>query len=64
MDSRMTVLEAAQFLGCHPASLRLWARQGRVKHTKFGRALAFTKTDLREFQRKREEAKRQTKLAL
>lgn len=48
---RLSVPEAAAFLGISPATLRAWIRQRRVAFYRLGRRVVFDRTDLERFLR-------------
>lgn len=43
---RMTIEETAAYGGWTPRQVRRWAHEGRLPHTKPGRALEFTRADV------------------
>jgi excisionase family DNA binding protein len=45
-DKLLDVDEAAEFLGVHSGTLRLWLRKGVIKGRKFGRVWRISKKDL------------------
>jgi hypothetical protein len=47
----MTLLEAADFLKCHPEELRKRAKMGRIPGAKVGRAWVFLDVDLADYLR-------------
>lgn len=50
MDTRrLSLSEAAEFLGISPHTLRLWCRTRRLPSYKLGRRVVLDETDLRAF---------------
>jgi excisionase family DNA binding protein len=45
-EKLLNVDEAADFLGVHSATVRLWLRNGTIKGRKFGRVWRISKEDL------------------
>lgn len=45
-EKLLNVDEAADFLGVHTATLRLWLRKGVIKGRKYGRVWRISKQDL------------------
>jgi excisionase family DNA binding protein len=45
-EKLLTVDEAAEFLGVHTGTLRLWLREGVIKGRKYGRVWRISKQDL------------------
>lgn len=46
MSEYLSVREGADLLGCHPESLRRWARRGHLRCFRCGSRLRFQRADL------------------
>jgi excisionase family DNA binding protein len=53
MEQSMNLEEAGKFLGVSPHTLRVWARDRKVRHMKLGRRMIFDRADLEAFANER-----------
>jgi excisionase family DNA binding protein len=49
MDIKLSLLEAAPFLGISPHTLRVWVRDRRIAFHRMGRRIVFDRGDLEQY---------------